>query len=145
MPTQLADFEAGTRGIGELLKSVRIIDGVVIDAAGKLTVQRDLNFDEQYAIWFADVLHVELIGGVLVGVGTFDVTGIDVSFDGTNFVQWETFGAAFTVNAAKSFSGPLLAKSLIGACSIKLRVANVTANGGNNIALTAILRALQKN
>ncbi len=141
---QLADFEAGTRGIGEQLKSAKIIDAIVIDAAAKLVIARALTADEQYALWFADVLHLELIGATLVGGGTFQVTGLDVSFDGTNFVQWETFGSAVTVNAAQSFGGPLLAKSYIGVQAIKLRVATVTADGGNKLTLTAVLRALMK-
>lgn len=143
---QLADFDFGIQtNPRHSLKSVKILDGILIDGSGKLTTARVLSNDEQYSIWFANVLMLELIASAKVGTTTFDVTGIDVSFDGSNFVQWETFGTAVTVTANESYGGPILVKSLIGVQAIKLRVANVTADGSNHMVATANLRALARN
>lgn len=136
------DFDFGSFGNpAEAYKTIALLSAALCDAEGDVEAALALTKEQQRDLTFADKIELQVKASGEVGAANFAITGIEKSWDGTNWTTHETFASAITITANGHYFRQLT-NPIIGAKKVRLAATVTTLDGSNKITLTAELKAV---
>jgi hypothetical protein len=143
--TSLADFDFGGRKkLSTALKTITILDAVVINAEADAQAVKALSDDEQFHLTVADYFGLHIVASAQNGGGgAIDIAGIEGSWDGTNYFLLADF-TDVSVTANGYYFTKVNDPEFAGVQKIRLKTASPDLAGAKAITLTVTMKVVSR-